>query len=530
MKLFATLFEQLDRTNSTHQKVKYLAQYFTSAKDEDKIWVIALLSHKRPKRTVSTTLLRSWAAEISGIPLWLFEESYHIVGDLAETIALLTPSTNTNIDERSLSDWMTALNDLQKKSEEEKKEFILAAWNQFSYRQKFVFNKLITGGFRMGVSQKLTVKALSKATGHSENVLMHKMMGNWNPAQITFDELFYSDHENQSLSQPYPFFLAYALEEEVSELGFPEEWQAERKWDGIRGQFIKRNNEIFVWTRGEELVTDKFPELDQLKTILMDGFVLDGEILPFKDGKPLAFQKLQTRIGRKSVSKKILEEVPVILMAYDLLEYEGKDIREFPLKERRKLLEKLVETIQSPTIQISELIPFTDWNEVAIARDHSRTFNTEGLMLKHQKSTYQSGRKRGDWWKWKVNPLTIDAVLLYAMQGHGRRANLFTDYTFAVWKDEDLVTFTKAYSGLTDAEFVEVDRFVKQNTIERFGPVRSVKPELVFEIAFEGIAESPRHKSGIALRFPRMKRWRKDKLVSQANTLDDLKALLKQFG
>jgi DNA ligase-1 len=530
MKLFATLFEQLDRTNSTHQKVKYLANYFKEAEDTDKVWVIALLSHKRPKRTVSTTLLRTWAAEISAIPLWLFEESYHIVGDLAETIALLTPASSEVQAQKSLAEWMRDLNGLQQQSEAQKKEFILAAWSQFNYRQKFVFNKLITGGFRMGVSQKLTVKALSKATGLSENVLMHKIMGNWNPATISFEELIFSDSANNSVSQPYPFFLAHPLENEVNSLGSPAEWQAEWKWDGIRGQLIKRNQQVFVWTRGEELVTDKYPEFEMLKTIAADGFVIDGEILPFQNNAPLSFQKLQLRIGRKTVSKKLLAEVPVILMAYDILEYNGKDIREMPLVERRKLLEALVETIDHPNVQLSKSVSFSDWNSLAAAREDSRKHSAEGFMLKRKDSTYQIGRKRGDWWKWKVEPFTIDAVLLYAMQGHGRRANLFTDYTFAVWNGDELVTFTKAYSGLTDEEFIAVDRFVKQNTIERFGPVRSVPPELVFEIAFEGIAASSRHKSGIALRFPRMKTWRKDKSAKEANTLADLQDLLKQFG
>lgn len=529
MKNFARLFRRLDQTNKTNAKVEALADYFQEVNDQDKLWTIALLSHRRPKRSVNTTLLRTWAAEFSGVPLWLFEESYHVVGDLAETISLVLPPEKEKSD-NNLTYWINYLRDLKDLEEEEKKERVFAAWQQLNTGERFVFNKLITGSFRVGVSQKLMVRALSKQTGIDEMTLAHRLMGGWTPDEATFEELILTEDPLEDISRPYPFYLAYQLDDPVNELGKPEEWQAEYKWDGIRGQLIVRKDELFVWSRGEELVTDKFPEYAPLAALLPNGTVLDGEILPFKDGQPLGFQILQTRIGRKNVTKKHLREAPVILMAYDLLEWQGKDIRQEPLQHRRTLLQEMMDTIPANDILLlSEAIEYEHWDELTALREKAREKQSEGIMLKELNSPYLAGRKRGDWWKWKVDPLTIDAVMIYAQRGHGRRANLYTDFTFAVWKGEELVPFTKAYSGLTDAEFRQITAWVRKNTLERFGPVRSVKPEHVFEIAFEGIQVSKRHKSGVALRFPRMSRWRKDKPVKEANTLEDLHALLEVY-
>lgn len=526
MKKFASLFTELDQTTKITQKVDALANYFQTAPEKDKLWAISILSHKRPKRTVSTTLLRSWAAEISGHPLWLFEESYHLVGDLAETIALFLEPPKSQSDE-SLSYWINYLKDLRDKEEEEKRNAIASAWDQMHYAERFVFNKLITGGFRMGVSQKLMTRALSKATGIDENKLAHRLMGEWTPDNCNFHELILLENPEENISRPYPFYLAYALDQSFEELGASSDWQIERKWDGIRGQIIVRNDQIFVWSRGEELVTDKFPEYKPLANLIPNGTVLDGEIIAFKDGKPLPFNVLQTRIGRKNVAKKHLVEAPCVCIVYDLLEYNGIDIRSESMADRREKLERLLANNNSNGILIlSDILENKPWEDLENERNKSRENHCEGLMLKRKSSPYQSGRKRGDWWKWKVDPLLIDAVMIYAQAGHGRRANLFTDYTFAVWNGPDLVPFAKAYSGLKDEEFKEITAFVKKNTIERFGPVRSVKPELVFEIAFEGINKSSRHKSGVALRFPRMKRWRKDKPAKEANTLEDLMKLL----
>jgi DNA ligase-1 len=524
MKFFTRLFTELDQTTKTLGKIKALISYFDHASDQDKLWAIALLSHRRPKRTVNASYLAQWANELSGLPDWLFEESYTVVGDLAETITLMLPAEFQQSD-YSLTYWIDFIKSLEPLEVPQKKEKILWAWGQLNESERFVFNKLITGGFRIGVSQQLMVKALSKHAGVEDNIVAHRLMGNWSPDIDSFQDLLHSKNEND-FSKPYPFYLAYAIEEPVDSLGKPSEWMAERKWDGIRGQVIVRAGNLFVWSRGEELVTDKYPEYEVMLSLLPDGTVIDGEILPFKDDKPMSFNHLQTRIGRKTLSAKILKDVPVSFVVYDILEWKGEDIREWSMEERRKKLAELCDT-SSSVLRLSPVVEFDSWEQLALERERSREFLSEGIMLKRKSSIYRNGRRRGDWWKWKIDPFTVDAVMIYAMRGHGRRANLYTDYTFAVWDGDQLVPFAKAYSGLTDDEIRQVDRWVKLNTLEKFGPVRSVKPELVFEIAFEGINKSPRHKSGIALRFPRMARWRKDKVASEANTLNDLNALLK---
>jgi DNA ligase-1 len=472
--------------------------------------------------------LKEWAAELAGIPNWLFDESYYIAGDLGETIALLLPPPSQ---QREL-DLSTLIKDLQKLiglSPEERKEEILDYWKSLSGSELFVFNKLITGNFRMGVSRQLVIKALAQFLEVEDTQIAHQLMGKWNPENETLDSLFGQESLAGKHYQPYPFYLAYPLEGLPANLGEISNWIIERKLDGIRGQIIIRNDEIFVWSRGEDLLTDKFPEFLPLKEILPGGTVIDGEIIPLRDGKYLGFNEMQTRIGRKNLSKKIMTDVPLVMVCYDLLEWKGEDLRRKPLAERRQLLIGLLENHEVRDILIlSEDLPFSEWEEVAEFRINARKEQCEGVMLKHRESSYESGRKRGNWWKWKTEPMTIDGVLIYAQSGHGRRANLFTDYTFAVWDEHgNLLPFAKAYSGLTDKEIVTLDNWVKRNTIEKFGPVRSVTPHWVFEIAFEGIAESPRHKSGIALRFPRILRWRQDKKASEANTISDLKDWLK---
>jgi DNA ligase-1 len=361
-------------------------------------------------------------------------------------------------------------------------------------------------------------------------VIAHRLSGNWDPASITFSGLLEDEAQDADLSRPYPFYLAYAVQQDdLEQLGAPADWQAEWKWDGIRGQIIRRGGQLFVWSRGEELMTEKFPEYNNLAALLPDGVAIDGEIIPAIDGKPLPFALLQTRIGRKNITRKQLQEAPIAFFAYDLLEWNGEDWRSKPLSERRAQLEKLVAQVAQPNLILSPIVQFESWEALAVLHKSSREMGAEGFMIKRKSSTYQVGRKRGDWWKWKVEPLTIDAVMIYAQKGAGRRSNLYTDYTFAVRDGDKLVAFTKAYSGLTDKEFAQVDSFVKRNSLEKFGPVRTVKPELVFEIGFEGIAASNRHKSGVALRFPRMLRWRHDKSVDEINTLDDLKEMLALF-
>jgi DNA ligase-1 len=532
MKDFAALFNAIDQSTRTTVKTQALARYFETAPEDDRLWTIALLSGRRPRRAVTTTRLREWAAEMADIPLWLFEECYPVVGDLAETIALVLPARETTSD-KPLSDWIKALRDLAHKDEPDRKAFVLEAWSTLGGTERFVFNKLITGGFRMGVSQKLMTRALSRATDKPETELAHRLMGDWQPDDISWHDLIEAEDPTADASRPYPFYLAYSLEDEPDALGGADSWRAEWKWDGIRGQLILRDGQHFVWSRGEELMTDRFPEFARAVDHLPSGTVLDGEILVWHPGadSPSGFNALQSRIGRKTVPRKLLREAPVVLHAYDLLEHEGKDLRAQTFAERRASLEALCTGLPADApVKLSPQLTFDTWETLARQRADARAAQAEGVMLKRADSPYRVGRKKGDWWKWKLDPLTIDAVMIYAQSGSGRRANLFTDFTFAVWNGNDLVPFTKAYSGLTDAEFRQITAWVRKNTRQRFGPVRQVTPHHVFEIAFEGIQASPRHKSGVALRFPRMSRWRQDKPLQEANTLDDLKRMLELYG
>jgi DNA ligase 1 len=530
VKRFAALFSALDGSTRTTVKVAALADYFVHAPEADRLWTVALLSGRRPKRSVTATRLADWAAQRAGLPDWLFAESYAVAGDLAETIALVLPAPAAPRD-LPLAHWIDEVQALAPLPEEAKKPRVLAAWDALGGTERFLFNKLLTGGFRMGVSQVLMTRALAQATGVAEAELAHRLMGDWTPGRTTWTALVLTADPAADLSRPYPFALAYQVEGGVAGLGDPGDWLADWKWDGIRGQLIRRGGVHHLWSRGEELITDRFPEFARLRDDLPDGTVIDGEVLAYSEGRPLPFSALQRRIGRKTVPKSVLAGAPAILMAYDLLEHGGTDIRRQPLSERRARLAALIaEAPAGAPLRLSPDVAFADWNALSAVREGSRDAGAEGLMLKRRAAPYVGGRRKGDWWKWKVDPLTIDAVMIYAQAGHGRRASLFTDFTFAVRDGEDLVPFAKAYSGLTDAEFDRITAWVRRNTLERFGPVRRVPPVHVFELAFEGIQASPRHRSGVALRFPRILRWREDKPVAEANTLDDLRELLRLHG
>ena len=526
MKQFAQLINNLENTNKTNAKIDAMVSYLDTAPEKDKLWFLALFTGKKPKRSINVNLLKIWALEITKLPEWLFLESYSSVGDLGETLSLLLPKPQFEI-EKSLSLWMNELIELREKTNEEKKNYVLESWKGLDFTERFIFNKLIGGSFRIGVSKKMLINALSKFSGQEPSQLMHSIMGKWTVENADFQDLIEGKNINPDNSKPYPFCLAYPLEKEIQDLGERKNWQAEYKWDGIRGQLIKRNNEIFIWSRGEELVTSQFPEIMEMLQNFEGNLVLDGEILAVKNDEVLNFNELQKRLNRKDLTKKMLEEIPVQVFVYDLLEFENEDLREIPLQERRILLESLLQKNPNERINIPPIVETENWEDLIEIRKNSRENNSEGLMLKNKNSTYHSGRKKGDWWKWKVDPLTIDAVLIYAQKGSGRRSGYYTDYTFAVKDGEKLVTIAKAYSGLTDKEIMEVSRFVNKNALEKFGPVRTVKPELVFEIAFEGIGFSNRHKSGVALRFPRIVRWRKDKKVEEIDDLEEVKKLIK---
>ena len=527
MKAFAALFTALDETTKTNQKIDALVAYFRSVPPDDAIWAIQFLIGRRVTRLIERRKLIEWAIEAAEVPAWLFDESYQAVGDLAETIALLLPESEESTD-KPLHYWVEdRLLPLQDWKDEHRRESLISAWREMNGEQRFVWNKLITGAFRVGVSQSLVVRALALVSGLEPAVISHRLMGDWQPNAAQYAQIIAKEADDADVSRPYPFFLAYPLEGVLEDLGGIHEWQVEWKWDGIRSQLIRRKWRTFLWSRGEELVTERFPELEALGALLPEGTAIDGEILPWKDGRPLPFAQLQRRIGRKVLGPKILADVPAVIVAYDLLEWNSQDIREEPLEDRREKLSALANSLASTgRIVLSPTVSANTWPELTRVRTESRDRGVEGFMLKRLGSPYRVGRKRGDWWKWKVEPFSVDAVLIYAQPGSGRRASLFTDYTFGVWDNGTLVPFAKAYSGLTDEEIHKVDAFVRRNTIEKFGPVRSVKPELVFELAFEGIQKSPRHRSGIAVRFPRMARWRLDKKPEDADSLDTIRALL----
>ena len=528
MKRFAALVAAIDETTRTSEKVEAMVAYFKDAQPADAAWAVHFLSGERPKRLIPVRRLAAWAIEASAVPEWLFEQCYEAVGDLAETISLLLPEPTTPA-ERPLHVWIEGhLLTLGEMEEHEQRVAILAAWRSLAGFERFVWNKLITGGFRVGVSQPLVIRALSRVSGLTEGVIAHRLSGNWAPHPDAWTALVAEQTADTDVSRPYPFYLAYALEEEIETLGERGHWQVEWKWDGIRAQLVRRAGKCYLWSRGEELVTERFPEIATAGRLLPDGTVIDGEIMPWKEGRPLPFAQLQRRIGRKTLGAKILEEVPAVLIAYDLLEIGGADVRERPLAWRRARLAQLLATPGvSRTLILSPTVDADAWLDVRSAWRRAREECAEGLMLKRLDAAYGVGRRRGGWWKWKVQPYAVDAVMIYAQAGHGRRASLNTDYTFAVWDGGALVPFAKAYSGLTDAEIRELDTWIRRNTVEKFGPVRSVKPEQVFELAFEGIQPSPRHKSGVAVRFPRIARWRTDKKPEDADTLDTLRTLLR---
>ena len=526
MRAFSELFESLDTTTSTNEKLAALTRYFRSANPSDAAWAAYFLSGRRLKRLIGGAMLRRWLIQETGLPEWLLEETYAEVGDLAETVALLVDNVRGDQhNELPLEQWIERLLSLRDMDETQQREHVARWWRELDARGCFLLNKLLTGELRVGVSAGLVERALAEVTGHPRPVIAHRLMGAWHPSPSFWAFLHSEADAAGDRTRPYPFCLASPLEADPESLGPVADWLVEWKWDGIRAQIVRRTGSVHIWSRGEELMTERFPEVVEHALQMPPDTVIDGEIVVWRDGQVRPFGELQQRIGRKKLSAKILADTPVHLIAYDLLEQDGQDIRSLPMLERRQRLERLLEN--RPWASVSPQVTEASWADLKKQRGDSRSRCVEGLMLKRQDSAYGSGRQRGVWWKWKIEPYSFDGVLVYAQPGRGRRANLLTDYTFAVRDGEKLVPVAKAYSGLTDQEISRVDRWIRQNTVERFGPVRSVKPELVFEIAFEAINESSRHKSGVAVRFPRIARWRTDKPVAESNTIEDLRGLLR---
>jgi DNA ligase-1 len=553
VKAFAALYAALDASTATTDKVAALRRYFQTADAADAAWAVYFLAGGKPRQTVPTALLRATACREACLPEWLFEECYQAVGDLAETIAHVLPPADAP-QSLGLAAWVEQrLLPLRGQPAEAQADALAGWWRELDAPGRFLLTKLIGGGFRVGVSKLLVQRALAEAFDVDAKLVAQRLMGYTDARSVPTAARFHALHAAQAeadAGQPYPFFLAHTLAGEVQRLSAPDDWLVEWKYDGIRAQLVRRQGRSWVWSRGEELMTDRFPEVVALSQALPDGCVLDGEILVWIDGAPAPFQRLQQRIGRKTLTKKLLAEAPVTFLAYDLLEWQGQDQRALPLQQRRARLEALCDYTGLP---LSPRVVADSWPALGALRAQARERSVEGLMLKAIDSAYGSGRTKADgiWWKWKVDPLSVDCVLIYAQAGHGRRASVYTDYSFAVWNRPprdaaeaaavveaiarrepavpgalQLVAFAKAYSGLSDAEFAEVDRIIRANTLEKFGPVRSVRPTLVFELGFEGVNRSPRHKSGLAVRFPRMLRIRRDKPLHEADSLAQLQSML----
>jgi DNA ligase-1 len=511
--------------------------YFGSARAADAAWAVFFLTGRRLKRLVPSAAIRDWTLAATGLAEWMLSECYSVVGDGAETAALILDQLpSTPAEDLSLSQWLEdrvlALRTLDPAAQQAR----ATTWfRELDRLQRFILLKLLTGELRVGVSQTLVVRALAEAASLDTTVIAARLMGEWTPTAAWFESVLSPERSDDDRSRPYPFFLAAPLEDGPGQLGDPSAWLIEWKWDGIRAQLIRRAGAAHLWSRGEELITHRFPEIAAAASRLPDGTVLDGEVLAFREGRPMPFSALQQRIGRQKQVAQLARAVPVVFMSYDVLELDGEDVRPRPLSERRGMLEALLgppqidnATQTGGVLRVSPTVSAASWKDLAKLREDSRARGVEGMMIKRLDSQYGVGRKRADWWKWKIDPFSVDAVLIYAQPGSGRRASLLTDYTFGVWHDGELVPFAKAYSGLSNEEIDELDRWIRRHTRERFGPVRHVEPVHVFELGFEGIARSTRHRSGIAVRFPRMLRWRKDKPAAEADTLETVKKLLDQ--
>ena len=562
---FARLYAALDGTNATSAKVESMARYFAGAPAADAAWAVYFLTGRRLTRLIPHRAIGRWAMAVTGLDEWLIGECDAVVGDGAETAALVLDAIPSGpAAPLSLANWIEErILPLRHATPERQQQDVLGWIRELDRWERFTLFKLLSGEFRTGVSQTLVVRAIAQATSLPADVIASRITGDWTPSAAWFRSVVSPDVTDADRSRPYPFFLASPLDDTVTGaaeleqgLGDRGDWQVEWKWDGIRAQLIARDGHVFLWSRGEDPIAERFPEVATAARGLEHGTVLDGELLAFRAGAPLPFAALQQRIGRRLHVQRTARDVPVVFMAYDLLEHDGADIRALPLTERRSRLETVIARLPVAPLPLPAgdgRLPFGDgepapgtngsdapiqtsphvegsWAELAALRNSSRSRGVEGLMIKRRSSPYGVGRKRGDWWKWKIAPHTIDAVLIYAQPGSGKRASLLTDYTFGLWDGAELVPVAKAYSGLTNDEIAEMDRWIRRHTVERFGPVRHVEPVHVFELGFEAIARSSRHRSGVAVRFPRMLRWRRDKTAAEADTLETLKGMIDRGG
>jgi DNA ligase-1 len=522
MKAFAELYRRLEYARSPEKKTELLVRFLENAKEDDKLWAIAIFSGKKVRSGVSVNLLREFALKVTEIEEWLFDECYARVGDLAETISLILPAP-TNEHGRTLAETLRLMREVEKAEVDDKRKVVVEAWNAMETFERFVFNRLLTSGLRQRLPRKIICKAVALDSNIAEKTIAHRLAGDWTPYRTSYEELVLTPHDDEHLSHPYPFCKAEKLQNDPDTLGDASDWLAEWKWEGLRGQLIKRGGKVYLWSKEEELVTDKFPEIESSMAAWPDGTILDGEIMGFREGRPMTLLQLQSRLNRKNIDKKVLQEIPAVFMAFDLLEDNGADIRQLPLTDRRKRLSKALDKYQGDVLMLSEAVSFKSWKQLRETRRSGIASGSEGLMLKRADSFYETG----NWFKWKFEQHTIDAVLIYAQAGPRSGAAKYSEYTFGLWSGELLVPVAKAITGLSNAEVREIDEFVRNNTKEKFGPVRSISAELVFEIAFEAVKFSTRHKSGVTVRAPKILKWKTELKPEEAHSLDDLKKMIR---
>lgn len=525
MKAFAELIFNLRKWDTENNQIRYIKEYFSISDDRDCIWAIYILLGKKIKNEFrSKQQLKKWACEYAEIPDWLFDESYSFTGDLTETISLILPGKEADSG-RTLTEWMHYMESFCKSDDQGNKKKVVDAWKELDHTETYVFNKLIPGNFKSGVDEKVIIKALSKFLNIESNVISNRIKSNWHPDLISFYELFSKFNPDDIISKPYPFIPEEVFESEPGVLGSAADWLAEQKFKGIRCQLIFRKGKIFLWTDNGELINDKFPEFEFIKKYLPDDSVFTGSIICINNGMKSQHNYLQARLRRKNISSKSLKESPVIFMMNDLLEYEGTDMRNKFLIERKELIKCNKFMIsKNNLIKYSENIKFENWEELRTIRRKSSDTISGGIILKKKNSLFLSDINE-KYLICKPEPLSADAVLMYALKGE--RTDLFSEFTLGVWDKGKLVSIAKINSGLSEEEIREVSEFVNNNTLEKFGPVRTVRPELVFNISFESISFSVRHKSGVVLQSPEISKWIRGKNIFDASSLENLKKFIK---
>jgi len=540
MKAFADLWATLEGQLSEARSAQILARYLQQTSAEDAAWAIYLLCGKKPKKLLSARELVEYFLQTSGTPGWLFWESDDVVGDVNETIALLNDTfmdetasqqnrnENSHPQQNSLAFWMeNQLNTLAEVAQSQRPAFLGNCWQKLGYREAFIINRILTGTWKSNLPLKTIAQALSIVSGQEPMTLMHRLKADWLPNKVFYAKLIAEDQPTFQTEQKFSFGEFKPLEESsIESLGAVEDWWLAWQWEGLRVQCIRRADDCFLWSQNGELVTDRFPELHEMAQKLPEGTILEGVIVACSGQAPLPLADLQPRLGGKSVNRKMMESCPVAFVATDLQLLANEDMRNLPAQQRKTRLAQLANDIGFPLVHFPR-IEIDQWAHARKLLQEARQHHAEGLSLQRLNSPYPIQNQQADWWSWKVQPHTINAILLYAkMEMAGRSQKQTTEYTFAVWHEDQLVPVARTGIGLPPEEAELLDGWIRANTYERFGPVRSVEPFHVYEIAFDGITPSKRHKCGFVLREPRIINPRPHTPIEEASRLEDLHRLL----